>query len=84
MTIRAEESIKDAVAFGFSGSIVEVRQLRNGKWRAYLCYPRYPFKPRKHTYYCKVVKDFYGDIITTETRSQLIEELKAEYPVWDW
>lgn len=66
------------------GCAVELIQLKNGAWRAYILTERSPRNPRYCSYDKEVVRDNYGYIISGATKAALITHLKIEYPHWKY
>ena len=64
---------------------VEPIQLRSGKWRAYLRSFVTPWSPRGQEAETKeVVRDMFDNILSGDTREQLLSKLRSEYPGWKW
>ena len=64
---------------------VEPMQFKSRKWRAYLRGFTTPWSPRGQAAESKeVVRDHYDNIITANSREELITRLKCEYPNWRW
>ncbi len=70
---------------GYSTSTIEARQLKSGKWRAYMVYETTPGNRNSNYGYSEeVVKDLDWHIITGFSRDDLLLQLKREYPEWEW
>lgn len=75
----------DYIATVALDTLVEVLQIKSGKWRAYLRDFITPWSPRgQEAMSREVVRDNYGYIITGATRKQLITMLQKEYSNWRW
>lgn len=80
--------ITDIIAYIKFAGAVEPKQLRNGKWRAYLYTESSHAISNPRAWSCpydrEVVRDNYDYIINGSTREELISKLKEEYPNWEW
>ena len=70
---------------GYATSTIEARQLKSGRWRAYMVYETTPGnRNNNYGYSQEVVKDLNWNIITGSSRADLVFQLKKEYPGWKW
>ena len=76
---------RDFIASLPYGCSIEPMMLKSGKWRAYIRYFVTPATPRGQEAESKeAVRDGYDNIITANSRDELILKLRQEYPGWKW